>query len=324
MRTMGGDVKGVQTGQGPQTVQAAPISTGLSAPRPPAAPSAPGAPARPVPPPPPLGGVKAPVITAPPAAPGHGRGRIILIAILGVIVVGIIIVIAAALIGSGSSGSTPTPTPTATATLTPASKNLQSYFGVPSTTATISGSATALADFKSSIGFIQPPAHQVAVINVVQSGAPLNAASFLSDVVSGTPAGIVASLSDDWTVMIYGQAEAFNTQGQPASGSSTAHPATILILGTQDASGANQLMQSWESSGLLDATKGLFGFYPERQSGTGFSSGTYQQIPVRYANFPYADQSLDWAMVLASNGKNYLVLTGSREAMFFAVDHLSQ
>jgi hypothetical protein len=55
-----------------------------------------------------------------------------------------------------------------------------------------------------------------------------------------------------------------------------------------------------------------------------FSSGTYRATQVRYRNFPYADRSIDFANVHASNGKDYLVLSGSREAMFFAIDQLMQ
>ena len=255
---------------------------------------------------------------------GGGRTRIFIVSVFAAIILVVAIVVVVSIVNSSPAATpTPTPIPTATPTATPATKDLHSYFGVPGATATISGAATALTDFKSSAGSTKPPVRQVTVINVTQNSTSLDAPTFMSELVSGTPGGITASLSSDWTVMTYGQAEAFNAQGGRAADAS-GPAATILVLGTDNASMTNQLMQTWESSGLVTAAKGLLSIYPERRTGSNFASGVYRQVPLRYSNFPYPDQSIDWAIVLASNGKNYLVITNSRESMFYAIDHLSQ
>jgi hypothetical protein len=66
----------------------------------------------------------------------------------------------------------------------------------------------------------------------------------------------------------------------------------------------------------------LFGYDIAKQAAASFASGTYRQVPLRYKNFPGPDRSLDYGIVTASNNKNYLVLAGSREAMFYAIDQL--
>lgn len=83
-------------------------------------------------------------------------------------------------------------------------------------------------------------------------------------------------------------------------------------------------MQAWEGSGFATAFAKLFQYNTAKQLIAGFSSGTYRQIPVRYQNFSYADQSLDYGIVTASNNKNYLVITSSRESLFFVIDQLMQ
>jgi len=50
-----------------------------------------------------------------------------------------------------------------------------------------------------------------------------------------------------------------------------------------------------------------------------FRDNSYQGVAIRFKNFPNPDRSIDYA-VMSSNGKTYLVLAGSREAMFAAID----
>ena len=97
-----------------------------------------------------------------------------------------------------------------------------------------------------------------------------------------------------------------------------------MISALQDATAANQAMQSWETNGLASAILDLAGFDKTKASTPTFSGGLYQQMPMRYQNYSYADQSIDYAVVLASNGRNYLVISTSRESMFYVIDQLTQ
>ena len=46
-----------------------------------------------------------------------------------------------------------------------------------------------------------------------------------------------------------------------------------------------------------------------------------REVSIRYRNFPFPDITVDYAAV-NSSGQNYLVISGSREAIYSAIDVL--
>ena len=60
---------------------------------------------------------------------------------------------------------------------------------------------------------------------------------------------------------------------------------------------------------------------PTKNTGP-FVATSYKGTPVRFKNFPYPDHSIDYTFV-QYNGKTYLVVAGSREAMFVTIDVFS-
>lgn len=140
---------------------------------------------------------------------------------------------------------------------------------------------------------------------------------------AGNFAALGQAMGTDWVVLSYGQQEQFDSNGSPIANATTS-PRLIIITEIKDATAANQVMTSWESESLASAADILFSYDFTKAIVGDFSSGTYRQIPIRYWNFPYADRSIDYAIFTASNNKNYLVLAGSREAVFFAIDQLMQ
>jgi hypothetical protein len=86
----------------------------------------------------------------------------------------------------------------------------------------------------------------------------------------------------------------------------------------------NQRVRAWEGAGLAQSAVGPFKADTAKALVPGFADGSHQGVPVRYWNFPAADISIDWAVVPASNGTNYLVISGSRQSAFFAIDRLLQ
>lgn len=80
-------------------------------------------------------------------------------------------------------------------------------------------------------------------------------------------------------------------------------------------------MLDWETTGLASADL-LFRIRTDRQGTETFMEGTYKTARIRYLNFPFAHSSIDYAVVTASNGKRYLVMTTSRQSMFWTVDTL--
>ena len=53
-----------------------------------------------------------------------------------------------------------------------------------------------------------------------------------------------------------------------------------------------------------------------------FKNNNYRGLNIRYANFTQPDRSIDYAVVRATNGRSYLVITNSREQVYGVVDNL--
>ena len=139
------------------------------------------------------------------------------------------------------------------------------------------------------------------------------------------PTDIPGILGEDAMVLWYGQKELFDKKGQlKVEMLPERRLATINEI--IDMASALQSLSSWESSMsedlkfllTTDKTPG----YNGGMVAVDFMDNFYRGVGIRYKNFPYADTSIDYAIVNAPNGKNYLVITGSRESMFAAIDAL--
>ena len=276
----------------------------------------------------PVSAVQAPVVPKPkpatriavPAETGKRRGRTLLITGISLLAVVIFVIILAATFGGKEAEPTPTPTPSATVSLTPAPTvmTLADYFGAPKSTA----STTSINE---KFELLDPAAQQAIALSVVrtdQRPAPPNEIliALFADVPLDVEEAIIGDAGAAGILLSYGQTELFDAVGQPRTATGETRP--ILVLEIDDASLVNQRMQTWEGAGFAQAATGPFDVDVSKALVPTFTQGTRGGIPVRYQNFSYADRSIDWAIVLASNGKNYLVVSGSRQSLFFAIDHL--
>jgi len=302
MRTMAADIGNISTGQ-------------------PVAPTKPTPPAVPTAPKPAVSG--APAITIPEPAGGSGIGRKVIYIVLGVALLGALYWMASLFLGGNQTvQESPSPSPTASATLTP-SRTLSAYFQQTGTSVTLNDPVTAKRDFLNALS-TQQISSQLAVRLPVTGSAAQTFAGFLGAVImSPLDPAIASSSGQDWAVLAYGQKEHYDTKGQLILGAPT-DSRLVLIDELTDVSAANQAMTRWEANGLASQLQEIFGFDAKKATVPTFSSGTYRQTPIQYQNFPYADSSLDWTILTASNNKNYLVIAGSREAMFFTLDQLTQ
>jgi len=300
---MSADIGRIQVGQPPAPVKAGP------------APVAPIAPPTPIP--------AAPPIAIPPPVAG-GKGRTLLFAALGIIGIGLAALLVSAMLGDDDGQITQdTPTPSASASATPRAKTLISYFGTPKSTVTLADTAAAASDFRNALLTAEPAAKQALAMEVRGAGGSMTAGAFMTAVFGQVPTELTAALGSDWTVFAYGQTEIFGTDGAVLPNPPLA-TRPVFVVEVADASKANQHMQAWEGTEFAAAAEKALGYDRTKALVDTFSSGTYRQIPVRYRNFPYADTSADWAVMLASNGKSYLIISASRESMFFAIDQLMQ
>ncbi len=277
--------------------------------------------------------VHAPMPPAPsiviPTATRSGSLRKIVYGTLSILILGGIAYSLVSLFGGSDSvvlltpSPTAIPSPSASPTTTPTIKNLRSYLGNPTGTITIQSTATAVSDFRNGFVSIQPTRKVSTAISVTKNSSVPDARVLLSDLFGAPPAAIVTALGSDWAAVSYGQTEQFSSTGIKSE-ATTLIAKAVFLFEVADATGARQAMRSWEDSGFDIASAKLFGYDTAKRIVAGFGEGAYQTIPVRYWNFPYADKSLDYAIVTASNNKNYLVIAASREAIFSVVDQLVQ
>lgn len=250
----------------------------------------------------------APIAVPPPSASGSGIGRKVLIGGLVLFSLFMIGLLISRLLGSNTPvQETPTPTVTPTMTLAP-SKTLQSYFRVTGSPITLTSDATAKTDFANALATMAPTVRDALRIPVTTATM---STGFPSVLLAEVPTAIQSGFGTDWAILAYGQPD----QGKPKA---------VMISEVSDATAATQGMSQWETTGLENAAAPTLGIDPAKAITEGFVSSAYRQITIRYWNFPTADTSIDWAVLTASNGKSYLIIAGSREAMFFTIDQLMQ
>jgi hypothetical protein len=230
------------------------------------------------------------------------------------------------MIGGGSTTET-TPTPSPSSSTTPAptlgGKNLRSYFGNPGSSINLQSVTTGKADFLNGLVSVQTTSKQAVSLAIQHQGTGATMSTFFDDTVGSLPSGLSGSLGTDWVLLAFGQSEAFDSTGTQTTVSGT-ELRLILIAEVTDVAKANRALIDWETTGLASVSAQLMALNTTNRIVSAFSSGTYRETQVRYWNFPYADHSVDYAIVSASNNRKYLVLAASREAAFFAIDQLQQ
>lgn len=303
IRTMSADVQHLRTGQAPAPIQPLPASS--EAQKPPTATQKPA---------PSVQSTPTNGIMVPEASSGGMNKKLIFGGIGALILIAIIIAAISLLGGDTAPVATPTPsiTPVETATPTPVGKDLSFYFGQLTDTLDVPSDAPLpFEDFQNRLRALVPAAGQAT--NVEARGSTIFPA-FLGNASEGT-------FGNTGAVLIFGQTEQFGANGEQQT-LSTPEARLVYILEVADATAANQMMEQWEDTTLASDMSYYFNYNLNDALVSGFLDAVYRQIPVKYQNYPHADKSIDWAIVPASNNTNYLVISGSRESMFFTVNQL--
>lgn len=128
------------------------------------------------------------------------------------------------------------------------------------------------------------------------------------------PSQLKSVLGEDSKILIYGQKESFDSKGRPIA---NGVPGRRLVLVSEVASASASILQGWEKTMSTDLAN-IMAITSAKNTGP-FQETNYQSNSVRFKNFSYPDRSIDYALV-QQNTKTYLVLAGSREAMFAALD----
>jgi len=216
----------------------------------------------------------------------------------------------------------PTPTPTATPALTPIPTLTSIFYGVPKQSVSIK-TTNPLTSFVSDIGKAVVDSGAFKTIEAVDSQTPpvsYGFADLVTKLALKIPGELVSNFGNDSAMFIYGQKESFDSNGNLLVGVATPNR-IVIVAELKNPSGVSQAAIAWETT-LSSDLKTLFGLGSANKNQPGFLDNSYRNTSIRYRNFPYANNTIDYAIVSAFNGKTYFVVADSREAIFAVIDKL--
>lgn len=217
----------------------------------------------------------------------------------------------------------PTPTPTQTVTPTPVIKNLSDIFeGTPVNFEVVS-SGNLGQDFKTFIGTLSVAGREFTKINLVETVDNVLIPTTFLDVFDADLILYPADFRDnvlDSTVVVYGQSEAFNADGSINFNVQNLKK-TAFVSRVRDGAAVEAMMRDWELTLAKDLADYLLIADVSKEESINFLDNFYRDTSIRYKNFPLPDVTVDYAVVEAA-GQSYLIIAGSREAMYAAIDDL--
>lgn len=136
------------------------------------------------------------------------------------------------------------------------------------------------------------------------------------------PNGILENLDPaEWTLSVYGQQEMYDSKGA-LSFNPILKPKLGLIAKTNYPSSLRSALNNWEIT-MADGFKNVFEIDTQKALTQTFLDNIYNGTGIRYRNFSYPDNSIDYAILnLSKSDSNYLILTNSRESIYSATDLL--
>lgn len=215
------------------------------------------------------------------------------------------------------------PTPTPSILPTPEARTVASFFSGGSTLISLSPSGDPSSDFRTGINtpIEGGTFRKFDVVVSSESGSiPLSLTGLFDRFLITYPDDIKLNIGEESLILGYGQREAFNQKGALNPNASISNR-LVLIAEVNNTQMVVSGLQSWEPT-LPSSLNGLFELGKNNISGP-FIETVYRGVLVRYINFPYPDRSIDYALVPATNGKTYLVMSNSRESMFATIDVLT-
>ena len=120
-------------------------------------------------------------------------------------------------------------------------------------------------------------------------------------------------------LVISRQTEKFTSKGALVP-NSPVEQRLALVVGVKDPAMTATWLTAWEGNMAKDLSN-LFKLGASINNVV-FKNNNYRGLNIRYANFTQPDRSIDYAVVRATNGRSYLVITNSREQVYGVVDNL--
>ena len=222
----------------------------------------------------------------------------------------------------------PVPEPTRTVTPTPVVKSLKDIFGKDRgfefSLFDIGTSKNVSDDFKVFVKTLKVPNRGLLRIDLVQdingTLVPLSWLDMFDMNLTFYPSGLRVSIVDSVT-LVYGQSEIFKKDGTVSFNAKDVKK-TVFVARIADTASIDTIMKDWEptiSDDLADYL--LIDDALINGKDVKFLNNIYNGVAIKYKNFPFPDTTVDYAVFKAA-GQNYLVIAGSREAMYVVIDML--
>jgi hypothetical protein len=208
---------------------------------------------------------------------------------------------------------TPTPTPKLLLELIPFSSQI-----------TISSSENFLTAFNDKLASVNLTGGGWTALNIIDENGNKYTLSQIFERLNITlPNGILENLNmmTEWILAAYGQRETYDLSGALNLGQ-TPKLKLGLIAKTDYPSDLRSALNGWEIT-ITEGMKNFLGLNTQKSSTQTFFDNTYNGIQIRYRNFPYADNTIDYAIVnLPQFNSDYLIIANSRESIYSAIDLL--
>jgi hypothetical protein len=129
------------------------------------------------------------------------------------------------------------------------------------------------------------------------------------------PSELINYLENNNMVFIYGQ------ESPDPQDSENQQKRLVFVVEINDFAKVSEAMKKWEST-ITNDLKQLFEIDPSKQSTPNFVENNRDNVKIKYKNFPLPNKSIDYAIASSLSGKNYLIITNSRESMFSPLDKI--
>ena len=222
----------------------------------------------------------------------------------------------------------PAPEPTQTPAPTPVIKSLKDIFGKDRgfefSLFDIGLSKNVSGDFKVFVNTLNVPNGGLLGVGIIQKVEdmllPLSWLEMFDMNLTFYPSGLKNKVVDS-AMLVYGQSEAFKKDGTINFNAKNIKK-TAFVARVADTASVDTMMRDWESTMSPDLADYLLiddSLIDERD--INFMDNVYRGVAIRYKNFPFPDTTVDYA-VFKAMGQNYLLMAGSREAMYAIIDVL--
>lgn len=148
-----------------------------------------------------------------------------------------------------------------------------------------------------------------------QSGNTILFNEILENLTTSFPSELEDFLKTNNIVLVYGQKESFAID-------SPSDKRLVFIVEINDADRVLEIMRAWEPTLSNDLEK-IFDLDVIKEISSDFLDNERRGIKIRYKNFSLPDRSIDYSIVSSLRGRDYLIITNSRESMYSPADKIS-